>query len=125
MLNFGFSGESNSSGFLETATGVGSSLEKGYVMVRGGSITGISTNLEIIYTNSSGQVDIIIYKNGKPVGFGNTISASSIGVKNDYDIQSENTITFSAGDVISMYIHVDKGIVWRDDTTMLEITTVD
>ena len=48
LLNFGFSGESNSSLFLNTATGAQGSAENGYVMLRKGSITGISTNFEII-----------------------------------------------------------------------------
>ena len=37
--------------FLNTGTGVEASLEKGYVMMRSGSITGLSTNLEVLSGN--------------------------------------------------------------------------
>jgi len=63
LLNFGSVGEISNSGFLKTATGVEGSLEAGYVMMRYGSITGISTNLEVVNASELGKVDIIIYKN--------------------------------------------------------------
>ncbi|MCX6750812.1 MAG: hypothetical protein NTZ83_05115 [Candidatus Pacearchaeota archaeon] len=47
LLNFGLKGEISDSTFLNSATGVEGSLEKGYVMMRDGSITGLSTNLEV------------------------------------------------------------------------------
>lgn len=125
FLNFGYSGKMPDVGFLQTATNVKTSLDKGYVMVRGGSITGISTNLEIIKAETSGQVEIIIYKNGESIGFGNTLIASSMGIKTDYDVQSENTISFNAGDVISMYVEAQGNIDWQDVITTLEITTLE
>lgn len=121
FLNFGFVGIMNESGFLETATGVETSFEKGYVMVRKGSITAISTNLEIV--SGIGEVRIIVYKNGEEIMFGNLIDASSIGVKKDYDVQSKDTVTFEPGDVISVYVN-GEGVVWKDVITMVEITTV-
>lgn len=125
FLNFGFGGQMRESGFLETATGVETSLEKGYVMVRGGSITGISTNLEVVNGTESGQIEIIIYKNGMAIGFGNTLNAFSSGVEIDHDIQSEGTIEFESGDVISVYAKAQGDIVWEDVITMIEITTLD
>jgi len=122
-LNFGHSGPVIGVGFLKTATEVETSLEKGYVMVREGSITGISTNLEITTSDVSGQVDIIIYKNGQAVGFGNTLIATSTGVKTDHDTQSENTITFTAGDVISVYLDAQGNIAGQDVITLIEITS--
>jgi len=123
FLNFGYSGKMPDVGFLQTAVGVEGSLEKGYVMVRGGSITGLSTNLDITKADAVGQVDIILYRNGESIGFGNTLIASSTGVKTDHDVQSENTITFNAGDVISMYVDAQGNIDWQDVITSLEITT--
>ncbi len=123
FLNFGFAGEMIESGFLETATGVEGSLEKGYVMVREGSITAISTNLEVL--GGVGEISIIIHKNGIPIGFGNTITVDSVGVKEDYDVQSNGVVTFEAGDIISAYVDVDEGLVWKDVITMVEITTSD
>ncbi len=122
FLNFGFSGEMVASGFLETATGVETNRSKGYVMVREGSITAISTNLEAV--EGTGEIRIIIYKNGKEIGFGNTITVDSVGVKEDYDVQSSGVVTFEAGDIISAYVSADDGLVWKDVITMVEITTV-
>jgi len=122
LLSFGFSGEMTESGFLNTATGVRGSLEKGYVMMRKGSITAISTNLEVI-KEDAGRIEIIIYKNGKAVKFGNVIDASSVGVKKDYDIQSKNVVIFEPGDVIFVYAKVEEGIIYKDVISMIEITT--
>ncbi len=123
FLNFGFSGAMTSSDFLKTATGVKGSLEKGYVMVRDGSITAVSTNLEVLQ-NSAGSLEIIVYRNGKPIGFGNTFSTDTLGVKKDYDVQSKGIVTFQAGDVISVYIRAEGIVVWSDVVTIVEITTV-
>ncbi len=119
FLNFGFGGEMTESGFLETATGVQGNLEKGYVMMRYGSIIGISTNLEVMEGN--GNIEIIIYKNGEPVSFGNTFVADSAGVKKDYDIQSKDTVSFEPGDTISLYAKSSDGIAFRDVITLVEI----
>jgi len=123
FLNFGFSGVMKSSDFLKTATGVKGSLEKGYVMVRDGSITAVSTNIEVLQ-NNTGSLEIIVYKNGKPIGFGNTLSTGTLGVKKDYDVQSKGIVTFQAGDVISVYIKGEGNVIWSDVVTMVEITTV-
>ena len=45
FLSFGYSGEI-AEGFLQSASGVTMGQDRGYVMMRDGSITGISTNLE-------------------------------------------------------------------------------
>ena len=119
FLNFGFNEESSESGFLRSASGVETSLEKGYVMMRGGSITGISTNLEIL--SGEGEIEIIIYKNGESIQFGNTFVVNSAGIEKDYDVQSKDTVVFEAGDVISAYVKVSDGILWKDATTLVEI----
>ena len=133
FLNFGFSGEMAKSGFLETATGVEGSLEKGYVMMREGSITGMSTSLEVSAeapkegvpsSEGKGEIDIIIYKNGEQVGFGNTLNAD-LGMRKDYDVQSNGVVTFEPGDAISVYVDAGDGLIWRDVITMMEITTTD
>ena len=120
-LRFGFAGEMIVDGFLKTATGVEGSLEKGYVMMRPGSITGLSTNLEVV-NGGVGQIDIIIYKNGKQIGFGNSLNVD-VGVQTDYDVQSKDVVTFVQGDVISVYVDAPDGVVWKDVITMIEITT--
>lgn len=123
-LNFGYAGKMPAAGFLKTSTEVITDLEKGYVMVRAGSITGISTNLDVTKSDLvGGQVNIIIYKNGNPVGFGNTLIATSNGVRTDHDTQSENIITFGAGDVISAYAGNQGNVDWSDVTTLIEITS--
>lgn len=124
FLNFGSSDTMTSSGFLETATGVETSHAKGYLMMRSGSITALSTNLEIIQSNP-GTIEIVIYKNGVPVSFGNTLSGNSLGVGKDYDVQSKEIVRFEPGDVISAYVKSDGGLAWRDVITLIEITTLD
>jgi hypothetical protein len=120
-LNFGFNGETSKSEFMKTATGVDGSLEKGYVMMRSGSVTGISTNLETLA--GRGSIEIIIYRNGKAIQFGNTFVVDSVGIKKDYDVQSKGTVSFEAGDVISAYAQSSDGVSWKDATTLVEITT--
>ncbi|OGJ12435.1 hypothetical protein A3K82_02750 [Candidatus Pacearchaeota archaeon RBG_19FT_COMBO_34_9] len=121
FLNFGFDGEMKESGFLETSTGVEGSLEKGYVMMRHGSIVGISTNLEVLEGN--GNIEIVIYRNGEQVQFGNSFVADLAGVKKDYDVQSKDTVSFEPGDVISLYAKSSDGIALKDVITLLEIIT--
>lgn len=120
FLNFGYNGEMTQSTFLNTATGVSSN--RGYLMMREGSITGISTNLEIV-NNKQELLEIVIYKNGKAVEFSNTISARSQGIAKDYDIQSNGIVRFSPGDLISVYLQTKNGVVLKDVITLVEITT--
>jgi hypothetical protein len=124
FLNFGYEGIKNSSTFLKTSTGIQTGSLKGYVMTRSGSITGLSTNLESL-TNSSGTIEIIVYKNGEEVGFRNVINSNSVGSKKDYDIQAIGNLDFDAGDLISVYLLLvgEEEIVWKDVITLLEITT--
>jgi len=128
LLSFGSSKKIKKSGFLDMASGVEGSLDKGYVMMREGSITGISTNLNVDESkgkdddSSGGVIDIVIYKNGEEVGFRNSLGVGSSGVVIDYDSQSKGIVEFSAGDVISVYLNSNEGVSVSDITTMLEIT---
>jgi len=123
VLDFGYEGEmKNKDEFLKTATGVETSLEKGYVMMRDGSITGISTNLEIV--RGEGEIEIVIYRNGEAVEFGNSFVGDSEGVKKDYDVQSEDIVKFEAGDIISVSVEENGDVVWKDVITMVEIVTI-
>jgi len=124
FLDFGHSGVMGDSSFLETSAGVETSTAKGYVLPRDGSITAISTNLEVIQANP-GQIEVIVLKNGQPISFGNTISTDALGVKKDYDVQAKNIVSFSAGDVISVLVKETGDVSWRDVITLIEITTVD
>ncbi|MBU2616358.1 MAG: hypothetical protein KKB79_00035 [Nanoarchaeota archaeon] len=121
FLNFGFDGKTQNSVFLLTATNVETSVEKGYVMMRDGSITAMSTNLDVL--KGGKNIEIIIYINGKPAGFGNMLSAEKAGVQNDYDVISENTVEFAAGDVVSAYLKIEGDVSLEDVTTLVEITT--
>jgi len=123
LLHFGFDEEMAESSFLNMASGVQGSLEKGYVMLRDGSVTGISTNLEIVDSVAEGGVEVVIYKNGAEVGFRNYLSADFSGVKIDYDVQSKGIVNFKAGDVISVYLSSGDSIVLTDVTTIIEVTS--
>lgn len=122
LLAFGESEEITGEAFLKTPSGVQGSLDKGYVMLRKGSITGISTNLEVV--DGEGEIQIIIYKNGKEVGFRNSISVFSGGIKKDYDIQSRDIVTFNAGDIISVQVNSgsNENIIWKEVITLVEIS---
>lgn len=122
LLHFGISEKINGAGFLNMASGIQGSTEKGYVMIRDGSITGISTNLEITKSAEYSEVEIIIYKNGEEVGFRNVLGADSSGVKVDYDTQSKGIVNFKAGDIISVYLNSENGISLTDVTTTIEVT---
>ena len=123
LLNFGANGQVSAPTFLNTANGVEGNLEKGYVMVRDGSITGLSTNLEVL--SGQGSIEIMVYVNGQPIGFRNTIYADSTGVKKDYDTQSFGIVNFKKGDVISAYVKTDGDIAFKDVINLIEISTVD
>jgi len=121
VLNFGYNGIMEYSDFLRTSTGVETNLEKGYVMIRKGSITGLSTNLESI--SGTGTIEITIYKNGVSSGFRNSFIVDSAKIMKDYDTQSFGTVSFEQGDVISMYVKSDGDVVWKDVITLIEIST--
>ena len=122
LLHFGIEKTTNESVFLETATGVSGDLNKGYVMLRKGSITGISTNLEV--TKGNGEIQIIIYKNDEEIGFRNLVDASTSGIKKDYDIQSREIVEFEPGDTISIYAESTDGVKFKDVITTLEISSL-
>lgn len=121
LLNFGFSGEISNSSYLKSATGVLGNLEKGYVMMRTGSVTGLSTNFEVV--QGTGTIEVLIYKNKELVGFRNDFYIEKDGIYNDYDTISEETLNFEAGDVISLYFKIEGNIVAQDVNTLLEIAT--
>ena len=123
FLSFGLNEEKNASTFLRMSSGVEGSLENGYVMVRSGSITGISTNLDVVQTNEGGSIRILIYKNGELVGLGNMFDVSSQGTKKDYDIQSLDIVNFNPGDTISVYLDSEGSASFSDVTTIVEIST--
>jgi hypothetical protein len=126
IMDFGYSGAMTGDGFLRTAVGVKTSPEKGYVMMRKGSITGLSTNLETL--EGSGVIYITLYKNGEEIGFRNSfvVESSDPGkpgkVMKDYDVQSSGIVRYEQGDVISMYVESEGNVVWRDVITRVEIT---
>ncbi len=120
FLDFGVE-SAESSRFLKTSAGIESSTEKGYVMARSGSITAVSTSLGS-EGSSSVDIEIIIYKNGEAISFGNVLESSGETEK-DYDIQSKGVVTFQPGDVISAYVKVPSGITAKDVITLVEITT--
>ncbi|MEK6891255.1 MAG: hypothetical protein AABX03_03895 [Nanoarchaeota archaeon] len=118
-FNFGISGNNSQSTYLETSAGVKTSEDVGYVMMRGGSITGISTSLEIY--NGKGSVEIKVYKNGKDTGFSNLISSKD-KKKIDYDAQSEGILEYVPGDVISVYVYQNEELNWGNVVTSVETT---
>lgn len=123
LLNFGYKEALSDSSFLESSVGTQTSFEKGYVMMRKGSITGLSTSLEILLTDSNGDIEVILYKNGEEIGFRNILVADKTGVKKDYDSLTEKTINFEPGDVISAYVKINGNLQVKDINSLVEIIT--
>ncbi|HRZ85232.1 MAG TPA: hypothetical protein P5277_00450 [Candidatus Paceibacterota bacterium] len=120
IWTFGYPSESSSSDFLYTSAGVKSSETIGYVMMRPGSITGMSTSIETM--GGTGSLSIKLYINGKETGFNNDISPLDTK-KIDYDIQSEEVISYEAGDIISIYIENSGSVNWKNAVVSIETTS--
>ena len=116
-LNFGISGISNADSYLNSAVGVVTGSDNGYVMLRSGSVTGVSTSLDL---SGEGSAEIKVYKNGQDTGFSNLI-LSDDNSKKDFDLQSENIVIFDAGDIISVYVKTKGNVQWGDAITLVEI----
>jgi hypothetical protein len=117
-MYFGFTGISSKDSYLETG-GVSLNGEKGYVMLREGSITGISTSLDL---SGSGKVFISVFKNGENTGFHNLIDTEN-SKKIDFDLQSEEIVSYSPGDVISVYVETSGNVNWGNVVTTVETTS--
>lgn len=122
LLNLGLANEITKDTFLDTAAGVKTSLEKGHVMTESGSITGLSTSLEVTDGETGEMIEIVIYKNGEEIGFRNTFIIDETGTMIDYDSISQKTIKFSEGDIISLKAILSEGVKVKDVNTILEIT---
>lgn len=118
-LDFGYAGSSSESAYLETSTGVVSGEDNGYVMMRSGSVTGVSTSLAL---DGEGHIIIKIYKNGEETGFENKVSTDDQRTI-DYDLQSEDIVRYEAGDVIAVYVEAVGEVAWSNVVTDVEITT--
>ncbi len=117
-LNFGFAESSSESAYLESSN-VQGNKNIGYVMMRPGSITGISTSLNL---EGQGELEIKIYINGEDTGFRNVISSDD-SKKMDYDLQSERVLDYNPGDVISVYVEKKGELSWSNAVTLVETTS--
>lgn len=118
FISFGYSGQTNGSRFLDSSSGVKTSKDRGYVMTRSGSITGISSMID---DGSSGsELEVNIYKNGEEVGLRNYMTSSS-GLNKDVDVQSKNILKFDKGDVLSVEVNTDNSNSWSDASTSVEV----
>ena len=117
-LYFGISDEMDESSYLETSSGVKTGKQIGYVMLRSGSITGISTSLEV---SGAGKLLVKVYKNGEDTGFHNLITTE--GKSNiDFDLQSEDILNYQPGDIISVYVQQFGTVDWNNVVTSVETT---
>ncbi|MBS3073137.1 hypothetical protein J4477_04860 [Candidatus Pacearchaeota archaeon] len=117
---FGSNSENNKSNFLDSSAGVLTGDNVGYVMMHSGSITGISSSIRLV--EGEGLLEIKVYKNGEDTGFGNLITSDD-NKKVDYDLQSEGVASYSAGDVISVYVEQQGNLKWSNVITTLEVTS--
>lgn len=124
-LSFGINGERNSSSYLETATGVLTSDKNGYVMIDSGSITGLSTSIEVINSDVNGQIELSIYKNGENTGLTNVIDTSNAGTQKDFDKQSEGIVVFEPGDIISMHLEIEGDVEYKNVISLVKVELED
>jgi hypothetical protein len=117
-FNFGYADSSNVASYLDSSTGVATGADRGYVMMRPGSITGLSSSLDL---SGEGYVLIKVYINGEDTGFENRISTNE-GQKKDYDLQSEEIIEYVPGDVLSVYVQTSGNVTWSNVISMVETT---
>jgi hypothetical protein len=122
LLHFGINSLKKDA-FLETASGISSDINQGYAMMREGSITGLSTSLNVEKTNTE-RLEIIIYINEKPFYFRNMIDTTKTGKHTAYSLQSSGVVTFLPGDTISVYASGANGATIKNILTTLEITTL-
>ena len=123
LLTFGWSTSLSSPNFLNTAAGVSTDTNRGYVMPRDGAITGLTTNLNIVTRKTNDPIEVIIYKDGKEVGFRNEFHTNETGVQSDYDTMSGDILNFNKGDILSVKVIVPEGTTVKDITTLLEVQT--
>lgn len=119
-LNFGEAEKIEGSAYLKTATNVKTSEKNGYVMMDYGSITGLSTSLEV-FESSGGVIEVMVYVNGEDVGLRNTIYSPELGINKDYDKESKDVIKFKPGDVVSVYVKVNGKITWTNVINLVKI----
>jgi len=122
LLNLGLSGEVVNSEFLKSAAGVSGAEDRGYVMIRSGSITGISSSLEVEEEAPGKIAEVVIYKNAEVVGFRNTFDLSETGALSGYNTVDEGIINFNKGDIISVKLIIPEGVKLKDINTLIEIT---
>ena len=119
-LNFGEAEKVEGSAYLKTAVNVKTSEKNGYVMMDYGSITGLSTSLEVL-ESSGGVIEVRVYVNGEDVGLRNTIYSPELGINKDYDKESKDVIKFKPGDVVSVYVKVNGKITWTNVINLVKI----
>ena len=91
-------------------------------MIRSGSITGISSSLEVEEEAPGKIAEVVIYKNAEVVGFRNTFDLSETGALSGYNTVDEGIINFNKGDIISVKLIIPEGVKLKDINTLIEIT---
>jgi len=95
--------------------------DNGYVMVRSGSITGVSMSFNLISVSSS-MIRINVEVNGSRV-FYKEVLYTDTGWKTQYAVQESGIDTFNAGDLIGLYVTKEQGTYEVDDTIgVVELT---
>ena len=103
----------------------GATNGKGYRMMRAGSITAASLQMDCTNSHASSTVTLHVYKNGSSV-FSPTMTPAGSGDEGLYSVQAVGVDTFVAGDQITakLYAAGNAGTVTLDDVAVLvEIST--
>ncbi len=118
----------NDDSYLRGFDGADMSATLGWVMMRKGSITGISYSHTLDSRSNTDSITFEIHVNGTPAGL--TLKTKDYlggDVGNDFSdqrVQSRNIDTFAAGDVISVFANFATGSVtgFIDTFVLFEIT---
>jgi len=103
---FGRNSNFTASGYLNGVVGRVFSTTHGYVMPRAGSIVGISAGTNVSAQTTPGNVTYEVRKNGVNV-FSSALAIAGAAVYKNYATQARGVDTFSANDVIAVYLTYD------------------
>lgn len=95
-----------------------SSFVGSYVMLKSGSITGLSSFVSL---SGNGKVFLYVYRNGESINFFNEISSGEVDTI-DFDLQSVGLNEFDEGDILSLYIVLEGEVSIDEVSSILKVT---
>jgi len=117
-LGGGEDGDYTADRYLDFYDGAQMSGDNGYCMPRAGFITGVSCSVQVSVKTTTGDVICEVRKNGTAV-FSVTKEISATGDYNFSATQGYSIDTFTADDVLTLYMNFDGFVGTLHDTCVL------